>query len=49
MEIPDTRERVQQAVPGAPILIKPVDAQALTRTLSQNPGLDALNRALDCE
>jgi CheY-like chemotaxis protein len=30
---PETRERAQQAVPGAPILTKPIDAQALTRTL----------------
>jgi CheY-like chemotaxis protein len=31
---PETREKVQQAVPGAQILTKPVDAKALTRTLS---------------
>jgi CheY-like chemotaxis protein len=31
---PDTRAKVQQAVPGAPLLTKPVDVPALKRTLS---------------
>jgi CheY-like chemotaxis protein len=31
---PDTREKVHQAVPGAPILTKPVRLDALARTLS---------------
>jgi CheY-like chemotaxis protein len=35
---PETRDKVQQAVPGAQILTKPVDAQALTRTLSKIRG-----------
>jgi CheY-like chemotaxis protein len=35
---PETREKVQQAVPGATILTKPVDAQVLGRTLSRIRG-----------
>lgn len=35
---PDTKEKVRQAVPGAPILTKPVNAATLKKTLSNFGG-----------